>query len=135
MHWTLIAFCALTCVTFAGGWVQWRTVRSVPLGLWVCAAWAVQQGHWLVIGGDSAILFAIGDVVIVAKAWRLRAMWQAQAIIGLTMLSVAGPFINDPAAGWWWSTYCVLASMLIGLPRLEWAVRRGPDRRINYEGA
>jgi len=103
MHWTLFIFSLLTGLTFFGAAMQWHLVRSVPLGLWVCIAWMVQQAYWRITGGNSQVLFLLCDLVIIALAWRVRARWQAWAIICLTMCSVAGWQIGG-VFGWWWST-------------------------------
>lgn len=134
MHWTLQIFCLLTAFTFAGAIVQWALVRSVPIGAWICGAWALQQVYWLANAEDSVALFLMCDAIIFSVTWALRGRWQARWIFGLTMLSIAG-WVHGGTFGWWWSTYCVMASMLLGMPFVERAIWREPKRRTDYEVA
>ena len=131
MHWTLQIFVMLSLVTFIGTFVQLALVRSVPIGFWVCTAWAMQQAYWLANGVDNVALFLVCDCIIMTITFQLRGRWQAQCVFGLTMLSVSG-WAYGGAFGWWWSTYCVMASMILGLPWVERAGWRWPKRGRNY---
>jgi hypothetical protein len=124
VHWTLallFGLCGLCAALNAVQFAMTRTVRTA--GLLVCAAWAVQQGHWWATGGDSLALFLTCDALLIAwflsrrRAFDLRERLVAAAVPLTTALAAFASINDGHTAASWWANYSLVAGqMLLGLP-------------------
>lgn len=142
MHWTLATLCVLTILCAVANAAQWaltRTVRSS--GILICSGWAVQQGYWWATGGDSIVLFAVCDAVIIA--WflsRHRAFDMGERLIAATipLTTALGAYAwlrgGHTPASWWAGFYLVAGQMVLGMPtprrqKIGGSVSHGSMRR------
>jgi hypothetical protein len=147
LHWTLWVLIELSAGCALLNLAQWWAVGRVrPVGLMVCACWAVQQAWWMATGSDNLPLTLACDgliLVYLGVQWKglSRVDMSIFVIILETMACYLPRYLIAESVGLWWLNWSLVAlAMVLGLPmfkpqQIAGSVSHGPFRKVEHERA